>query len=170
MKDRITEAISGARSLPEVQEALLDLVSAEHTRNINRIGIISGIVSSEGMDNIPQNMVRLQTYTALMGQRYSEARFFSAADVFTAEIYANLPEFQLPRPEIDHAFMEFWRGILGSGFISDVSFTPRWRKSVGATDEHVTVTKLSVPHQFVMQPKPGTLLIRRCCEMILSLE
>ena len=163
MIDRISEAIAGVQSLQEVQSALLGLVSNVRANGVGRMGVISGIVSSEGMDKIPQNMARLQVYTVLMNKRYPDAQFFSAADVFTTAVYGNLSEFQLPKPEIDYVFMEFWKGILGSGFITDVAFTPRWRRSMGAKDEHATVTELSIPHQFIMQPKPGVLLIRSCC-------
>lgn len=162
MIDRISEAIADAKSLPEAQSALLEVVSSLKT-NVVRVGVISGMVSSEGMDKIPQNMAKLQIYTTLMSQRYPDAQFFSAADIFTTEVYGNLPEFQLPRPAIDHAFMTFWRGILGSSFISDVSFTPRWKRSLGSRDEHQTVAAIALPHQFIMQPKPGLLIIRRCC-------
>lgn len=64
---------------------------------------------------------------------------------------------------IDYHFMEFWREILRSGVISDVSFTPRWRKSLGANDEHKTVIGLSLPHKFIMQVRKNVLLVRSCC-------
>lgn len=123
------------------------------------------MVSSDGLDKIPQNMAKLQGYTLLMGQRYPGAAFFSAADIFTTDVYERLAEFKLPKPEIDFVFIEFWRGILQSGNISDLSFTPRWRKSLGSRDEHDIAIEQRLPHQFIMKIKPQLLLVRKCCYM-----
>lgn len=163
MKEQIAEFIRESRTLSEMQEAIIKLIFKLRAENVTRVGYVAGVVSSDGMEKIPANLARLDQYVLLMSQRYSDAVFFSAAQVFTPEVYGRLVEFRLPKPERELAFMEFWRGIFKSKSISDVSFTPRWRKSAGASDEHQVATEIALPHQFIMQIRPQLLLVRTCC-------
>ena len=162
MKELIIQAVAGVNNLPEMQVVLVDFLR-KRSNKVHRVGYVAGIISSEGLEKIPENTAKLEEYTVLMSQKYPNDAFFSAAYVFTTSVYERLEEFRLPKEARDEAFKGFWRGVLANGGVTDVSFTPRFRKSTGARDEHDFTIKLGLPHQFIMQSRPGRLIVRNCC-------
>jgi hypothetical protein len=55
-----------------------------------------------------------------------------------------IEEMELVYEVREQHFQNFWRGILGSGHVTDIFLTPRWKESRGATDEFQTATTLGI--------------------------
>jgi hypothetical protein len=136
MIEGIYRQIREATSLPEVQEGLVKVfTTVKEAKPQQRIGVVSGIISSEGDKRIERNMRRLHLYTAHLSEQYNFP-IFSAVDVFGNGLYAQIEEFSFERELREKHFVDFWRGVFRSGHLTDVFMTPRWEISSGARDEH----------------------------------
>lgn len=108
------------------------ITELKKTRRTN-IGIIyvAGMITSAGPEHIAANLERLDTWTHRVRSTFGVPTF-SAPWAFPNDCFERLraelfgPEFWEP----------FWESILGSGYVSDIVFTPRWQQSRGALDEH----------------------------------
>lgn len=136
MKAEIYQQMRQATSLPEVQEGLVRVFSTvKEAKPQQRIGLVSGIITSEGDEFMERNIKRLHLYTTHLGQMY-DFPIFSSVDVFGNGLYAQIKEFTFERELREKHFVNFWRGVLRSGHLTDVFMTPRWEISSGARDEH----------------------------------
>jgi hypothetical protein len=111
-----------------------------------RLGYVAGIVSSDGPDHIERNMDILRRYEAAIRSR-SDYPVFSSADLFSRKVYGQVRLSGLT----NQAFMDLWKGIFEAGFITDVSFTPRWENSEGARDEYKNASFLGMNIEIVYE-------------------
>ncbi len=104
-----------------------------------RLGVISGVVSSEGREHIPRNMQTLREHEGIIRSEV-DYPVFSCADVFSPKVYAQIALDGLT----NQSFIEFWQRVFEEGKITDVFMTPRWEISEGARDEFETATRLGL--------------------------
>lgn len=116
-----------------VRRRLTELMDSNHVR---QIGYVAGRVTADGEEKIPENLVRLTGFAEAVSQQV-EYPVFSAAEVFNTDVYWKI---NLPHPDHEEAFYEFWRLILGSG-VTDVFMSPNWKTSIGAQDEFETASR-----------------------------
>lgn len=131
MRDRISLAVAQAKTVDEVQELLTSLFrSLEAEGNLQRVGVVAGVLSGDGPDYLEQNIRRLETYTDYIRSRHTFP-IFSPTDIFTPEMYDRM------QAETVHAcYAQFWENILLSGVVTDIFMTPRWDKSSNARRKH----------------------------------
>lgn len=143
MHQDIALIAKSALNLAEVLEQTLLVFEKSRLTGAERIGYVSGIVSSDGVEKIPENMRILHAHTLRIRQVQSFP-VFSAADLFSQELLLSLPEMQLPHAEHKHLFIGFWRDVLSAGYVTDVFLTPRWENSEGARDEYRIAQKIGL--------------------------
>ena len=132
---RIAFDLAKAHSLKEVA----DLVTARlrHVRqDADRLVYVAGIVSSDGPEQIATNLRSLHQNATYVAERFS-APTFSAADVFSPDVYARVGLETRTNAEFCH----FWTAVLRSGFVTDIVLTPRWRTSAGARSEYAVARR-----------------------------
>lgn len=135
MKAEIYQAINHSTNLVHVQEGMFEVFKTIKEAEPNqRIGYVSGLISSEGPENIPKNMKRLEAYTELIRKQY-DFPIFSATDVFGNGMHEQVEEFHFEKELQQKHFMDFWDAVLGTGHVTDIFMTPRWEVSTGAKDE-----------------------------------
>jgi len=140
MKGRISKAVESATSLDEISKLLIRELKKIQKEGEPRIGYIAGIITSDGPENISQNVARLSRFTKRVRQE-TGFPIFSSTDVFSNKLFAQIGG---PTKYTQRDWHLFWRKVLGSGAVTDVFMTPRWQESRGATDEHKTSTKMKV--------------------------
>ncbi len=131
MINHLHHSIKIATTLTDISKSLiLSFEQAKKEKNTIQIGYVSGIITSEGPEHIQRNILLLKTHA----QRLREIHSFpiiSAPDIFTSEV-----PIQIDSPNIPYQdWIQFWRDVLRSGYITDIFMTPRWEKSTGAKDE-----------------------------------
>ncbi len=116
-----------------------------HISNGLEIHHVAGAVSADGDEHIARNLAELlrhrQRVAEFLGSR---AIVITAPAIFTEKVYSNLKIFELQRDEREHKLKDFWRGVLGSGLINTVHFTPGWERSPGSCDEHEAAQEYQV--------------------------
>ena len=136
----IAQSSLRARTLDEVYAAIVGIL--RHLRedfSYPSIGYVSGVVTSDGPDKIGENLKRLQNIA--VGLR--EEHFFpilSPPDIFSLALIERLEKGGIKGED----FVQFWRSILFSGYITDIFMTPRWQESYGACDEHKTAMRIGL--------------------------
>lgn len=137
--------ISQSTDLVEAHAGAIEVVrTLKELSPDGRVGYAAGIVASDGPEHIERNVLLLAEYANRLRKAHPFP-IFSAVDVFgvTGLWDRFVPMFV--RGEItDDDFKKFWRGILGSGYVTDVFMTPRWEFSNGARDEHETATACGI--------------------------
>lgn len=139
MKDKLKEITPRADSLDELALLLKKLFSDMWDEGVGQIGYVSGIITSEGPENIPKNILRLEKFTQNIRDK-SNFPVFSATDIFDDELFARLSLTGAKNADYE----VFWRQILGSGFVTHMFMTPRWEISHGAQDEHQVAKNLNM--------------------------
>lgn len=135
MKSEIYQAIKHSTNLVHVREGMFEVFQTISEAEPNqKIGYVSGLISSEGPQHIERNMRRLEAYTELVRKQYGFP-VFSATDVFGNGRFGQIEEFYFEKELREQHFIGFWRAVLGSGHITDVMMTPRWEISAGAKEE-----------------------------------
>lgn len=162
MKDLVYAAVKDANDFTLVLNRVIEILWQSKRKGVQRIGYVAGLVSSDGQEKIQENLERLNFYTNLLSKKYPKAKFFSAADIFNEDLYKRLLGDNFVISKRKKSFLEFWRGILREETVDDVSMTPGWDRSVGAIDEHKTILKLGLKHQYVEYK--SELLIKKCCK------
>jgi hypothetical protein len=140
--ETITEKVRTANSLSEV-EASLVVALQESRRNTDRLGYVSGIITSDGPENIGKNIKLLSKRTEILRSQHSFP-LFSATDVFNDEVFAKINAHEIPT----QGWLSFWRNVLSSGHVSHVIMTPRWELSTGALDEFDTARRLGLTIEY----------------------
>lgn len=82
-------------------------------------------------------------------RRVHKFPMFSAVDVFSDNIYAQLEEMALSFEKREVKIRSFWRQIFKSGYVTDIFMAPRWDKSKGATDEHETAKQIGLKIHYI---------------------
>ncbi len=119
-----------------VKTQVIDILRNVKTDEIQKIGYVSGVISSDGPKHIPKNIAVLDTYTEFYRMTIPFPAF-SSSDIF----YGKYTErFNLSQSE----WLTFWSSILKSGTITDVFMTPRWKISNGAVEEHKMAKELNL--------------------------
>jgi len=140
MTDLLQTHIREAKSLLEVKKGVLKaLIKIAGNSSTKKLGYVSGIITSDGPKLVKRNIERLGSHTERLRQKHPFP-IFSAADIFTQEVFERVGAFDLP----SHRFLKFWREILGSGWVTDIFMTPRWEHSQGAKDEHEAAKELKL--------------------------
>jgi len=138
MKDILYESLKDLETLEEIQEALIDEL-AKVRKSHDRAGYVAGLISSNGLEEIPKNLESLLHHTeALRGQK--EFPVFSAPEVYVKNRLDQLIESGYKQND----FINSWREILKSGHVTDIFMTPGWENSFGASDEHETAKELGI--------------------------
>ncbi len=120
----------------DIDEVRLYVVQSLHEikKTKPKIGVVSGIISSDGPDKIAYNLDQLSRRKDLL-EKELDFPVFSSRDIFTDEVYSTL--FRngiLPESE----FYFFWRQVYTMSELTDVFMTPGWRRSKGCRDEYET--------------------------------
>jgi len=141
MKEKITEAVKESNSLTQVRDALFDVFKEYRAAGHDRIGYVSGVVTSDGPAEIPNNIRRLSSFTDRTRKKYPFP-IFSATDVFDDKLFRRLDAAGF----VNDDWIAFWKEVLGAEekFVTDMFMTPRWEKSRGATDEHRTAQEMGM--------------------------
>lgn len=144
MHKNIGPALTSSTTLHHVKRNLVKLLKITKKKNgFTRIGYVAGVISSEGPKYFEMNRKRLVSYARKLREIH-EFPIFSAVDVFSDNIYAQLEEMALPFDEKEVKIRSFWRKILKSGCVTDIFMTPRWERSKGASDEHRTAKQIGL--------------------------
>jgi hypothetical protein len=140
MEEKVVEAVRHATTVAEVQQNLITLFAKLHAEH-KRIGYVAGILFSDGPEFFDRNVKILEDHTTRIRSEQSFP-IFSSIDVFyDDDFYNRLPETTLPYDQRRKVFFDFWRAIVGCGYVTDIFMTPRWEKSEGARDEYETAKK-----------------------------
>lgn len=149
MNNLIYEEIKHATKLDHIRVGLIRVFeSVQHFESQKRIGIVSGIVSSDGDENIEKNVRRLDKFTVAVRKKIGIPTF-STADVFGKEMYNKIEEFRIEKELREQRFRRFWEIVLQSGHITDIFMTPGWERSTGATEEHKIAKKLGIKVHYI---------------------
>lgn len=103
-----------------------ELGSFKRSHSLRRIGMVSGILGSDGQKALRFNMGKLNSYTHIL-RRECDFPLFSAADIYCREFMDRFGRVG-DRSEWDR----FWRTVLEGGGVTDMFMAPRWRLSGGA--------------------------------------
>lgn len=129
-----------ANRIDQVIEGVVGVLRAiKRKTRAKKVGYVAGIITSDGPEYIARNIQKLEEYTERIGDEI-DFPVFSAADVFSKDLLDRLHARSLPA----QTWFDFWRAILGSGEVTDIFMTPRWKDSLGARDEHETAQKLGI--------------------------
>src|SRR3989344_5250014 len=143
MKHKLRKAVTNCNTLEEVLNEVVR-VFKDIKETSERIGFVSGIVTSDGPIHIQRNLLRLENFTQTLSQK-TNFPLFSARCVFTDELYRVLDEGGAKNDD----YLAFWDKLLRSGYVTDVFMTPRWEKSMGATNENKLANSLALKIHYV---------------------
>lgn len=144
MRKKFEKALQTANSLHTIKHIVIAILGKSKQFPSQRLGFVSGLISSDGLEHIERNRNILIQHTNVL-ETTCNFPFFCASDIFTVDLYKRLNRDTIPKEK----FIEFWRDILKSRLITDVFMTPRWEKSDGATDEHETAKKLGLTIHYI---------------------
>jgi hypothetical protein len=140
MKHYFQNTVHKTTLLEETHAALLQALENIRTEfQINKIGFVSGSITSDGPEHIQKNIEKLKNHTENLRGQFSFP-IICCPDIFIDEM--NMFHEKNNTPYND--FVIFWRNVLSSGYITDLFMTPGWEKSTGARDEHETAKKNNI--------------------------
>lgn len=151
MEKNIGPALKNATTLFHVKKELIKLFKATKNQTgggIIRIGYVAGIVNSDGPQYFEINRKKLANHAGKL-RRIHKFPMFSAVDVFSDYVYAQLEEMELSFDQREAKMRSFWRKILKSGCVTDIFMTPRWDRSNGAVDEHKTAKTIGLTIHYI---------------------
>ena len=127
----ITQSVARAHTLDDIYAAIVGVFHyLREDLKCFSIGYVSGVVTSDGPEKVEENLERLCAITTQL-RKVHIFPLFSPPDIFSKDVLFRVE--QTGAQEGD--FIQFWRSVLLSGYISDIFMTPRWQESRGATDE-----------------------------------
>lgn len=134
--------LHGSGNLYEVEKRILHYLKSVNKKG-ERVGFVSGIIFSGGIERFGENVKKLDHYTKKIRKKYSFL-IFSAVDVFYSGLFNTLSEsrepFEVRRPKM----MRFWNHVMTSGYITDLFIEPGWELSEGARMEHERCKEMNV--------------------------
>ena len=89
MRKAISTAVKKATSLDDVKYSLFDVFKDFRKQGFDRIGYVSGTITSDDEANIPKNIERLTKFTDHVRAIYIFP-IFSATDVFDEILFSRL--------------------------------------------------------------------------------
>ena len=131
----IKESYKNVKDLITAAKFAISVLKEYRKKGTNRIGYVAGIVTSDGTENIDENVRKLKSYTKNIRKQYN-FHIFSSTDIFDKKFIEKLDEMSLPLKIFEKRFLNFWEKILVSGYITDIFMTPGWERSRGAKFEH----------------------------------
>lgn len=131
-------ALADATTLDEVFANLLPILEGLK-RGHGQVGCVIGIMTSDGPDHFERNCNILLEHTLTVRERY-DFPVFCAVEVFSADLYQRINRHQLANQD----FIDFWRKVHSSGYITHLIVTPRSYESTGARDEIALATMLGL--------------------------
>jgi hypothetical protein len=140
MREIVIRHVNQAQTFDEIKFAVIKaLEEVKSLTDCERIGYVSGIISSDGPEYMQRNMEILAEHVNKLRQE-NDFPIFGPTDVFNDEIHERIKAHEIPVQR----WFDFWRDILGSGNITDIFMTPRWEESTGALDEYHTAVRLGL--------------------------
>lgn len=137
MKERFAELVVEVSTLEEVKDKVLIVLAKEKKENPNtRIGYVAGVITSDGQDKLLSNLETLKKYTQKL-REINDYPIFSSTDIFSEEVAKNIEIERYSQKD----WLKFWQDIVGSGYVTDIFMTPRWKESRGARDEYDTANE-----------------------------
>jgi hypothetical protein len=148
MKERIGKAVENAGSLTEVKGIVLALLKEVRAEGNDRIGYVSGLITSEGPEKIDGNVRRLAGLTEKVRAQHNFP-IFSSTDIISDTLFKRLGLEEFEKTDWER----FWRDILGAPerFVTDIFMTPRWERSRGATDEHKVAVEVRMEIHYLTE-------------------
>ncbi len=131
IQKEIGEAVTSAKNIEEVKTILLNVLKSARENGVERIGYVAGLITSEGPENIDKNVKRLIRYADDIRSK-NNFPIFASTDVISDDLFTKLGMEKIAAADWE----EFWRDILGSGYVTDIFMTPRWEISKGSISEH----------------------------------
>ena len=147
------ERFANVRNFQELSSATVEWMQEKKKGGVERIGFVSGMVASQGPQNVKDNMQRLLDESTLLTK---ELNFpvFSSTEIFTSGVWERLPETQLPKAERSPHMHQLFRDILAGG-VTDIFMMPDWQQSGGATDENNAAKELGLKIHYLPQRQRG---------------
>ena len=136
MREIVREAVKDSNSLDQVRDNLFIVFRRLQNEGHKKIGYVSGLITSEGPENIGKNIKRLTRFTDQIRSQ-SEFPVFGPTDVFDDALFRRLEANGFHNAD----WMVFWQEVLsgnGTPYVTDIYMTPRWKTSQGSVDEHKT--------------------------------
>ncbi len=121
--------IGSLRDSDEVQKRIIKkLEEAKSKDKQGRVGFVSGPFFSNGPLRVVRNYRQLRKYARHIRESV-DFPVFSAIDFISRAALMKLTS-------QNYHTGEFWKKIIGSGFVTDIYMAPNWEKSKGARSEH----------------------------------
>lgn len=111
-----------------------------------KLGYVSGIISCDGPEKIPENLAKLRKQVKEIQPEFGFPIFSSACVFYGDEVYRAVAR-KGPITNEDE-YRNFWCKVLECGFISDIIMMKRWEESIGAKREKVCSEKLGIVVHF----------------------
>ncbi len=134
-----TTTLEKSETLEQLKLSLLEQL--QKIKKEKKVIYVSGIITSEGEQNIKGNIEELKKYVNHI-RNTTKSSVFAASDVITEKILDNFAESNYTEKD----YRKFWREIINSNLIDKIIMTPKWFKSIGAKEEYIVakVNKIKV--------------------------
>jgi len=110
----------------------------------SKIAFVSGIVTSDGVEHIEENLQRLRDYSLRIRQ-HKFIYAFSAGDVFPMELINKL----LAQGSTNEDVTAFWESLFRQSLVTDMIFTPGYERSAGSQMEKRIAEELGLPMHYL---------------------
>jgi hypothetical protein len=101
-------AVAQAKNLEDVLQGVVPVLAHLREEGATRIGYVSGIITSDGLEHVERNRQQLALHTEQLRQTHAFP-LFSPTDIFSDKLFSSLGEMQLPSVERAGKFHQFWR-------------------------------------------------------------
>ncbi len=130
MYEVLQRAVQQAHSLDEIGACVIPvLLNAKNRDPHRRLGYVSGIISSDGPEKMPENIRLLHERTEKIA-RLEKFPVFGPTYIFTDSVYGNIDAENLTSDDWNN----FWASVL-IGIADKMYMTERWQCSKGAQFE-----------------------------------
>lgn len=124
MEKIIGPSLKSATTLLHIKGKLVKLFKNTKKKNgFTKIGYVAGIINSDGPQYFEINRKKLIAHVEKLRKAH-KFPIFSAVDVFSDNIYAQLEEMGLSFEKREIKMRSFWRQVLRSGHVTDIFMTP----------------------------------------------
>jgi len=144
----IAESIARASTLDEIYAAIAGVFYyLREDWKHPQLGYVSGVVSSDSPAKIEENLARLHDIASQL-QKTHTFPIFSPPDIFSKGVLSRVEQAGVKGED----FIQFWRSVLMSGYVTDIFMTRRWQESRGATDEHKIALQAGLQIHYLKDP------------------
>src|SRR5438105_2019660 len=95
MKDLFTKAVANAKTLDEIEEAILGVIANQDPDKKGKVGYVSGVITSDGFLYVQRNLRRLKKHTEKIKKEFNFP-IFAPTDIFSHELLKRIDAFNLP--------------------------------------------------------------------------